>query len=93
MEVYISGSVRTPIGNFLGSLSSVPTVKLGVECAKETLRRSEVIFNKIQVKNLTKKFLYSILLNSSSQHRNFRVAFFIEFANLFKINLGFPRQR
>ena len=42
MEVYICGSVRTPIGSFLGALSGVPTVSLAVECAKETLRRSAV---------------------------------------------------
>jgi len=40
MEVVICGSVRTPIGQFLGALSDVPTVELGAQCVRETLRRS-----------------------------------------------------
>lgn len=42
MEVVICGSVRTPIGQFLGSLSDVSTVDLGAQCVRETLKRASV---------------------------------------------------
>ncbi len=41
-EVVIVGAARTPIGNFSGSLSSVPAVDLGVVAVKEALKRAGV---------------------------------------------------
>ena len=42
MDIVICGSVRSPIGQFLGKLSGVKPVELGVQCAKETIARSGV---------------------------------------------------
>ena len=42
MEVVICGSVRTPLGGFLGCLSHIKTEELGSVCVKETIRRSGV---------------------------------------------------
>ena len=42
MEIVICGSVRSPIGQFLGKLSGMKPVELGVQCAKETIARSGV---------------------------------------------------
>ncbi|HEV2907506.1 MAG TPA: acetyl-CoA C-acyltransferase, partial [Actinomycetota bacterium] len=39
--VIIEGA-RTPIGNFLGALSDVPTVQLGVIATREALNRAAV---------------------------------------------------
>ena len=41
-EVVIVGAVRTPIGSFLGSLSSVPATQLGALVIREALRRAGV---------------------------------------------------
>jgi acetyl-CoA C-acetyltransferase len=41
-EVVIVGAVRTPIGSFLGSLSSVPATQLGAIAIREALRRAGV---------------------------------------------------
>ena len=41
-EVVIVGAARTPIGAFLGSLSSVPAPKLGAVAIKAALERSGV---------------------------------------------------
>ena len=41
-EVVIVAAVRTPIGSFLGSLSSVPATQLGATVIKEALSRSGV---------------------------------------------------
>lgn len=38
----LCGSVRTPIGQFLGILSDISTVELGTISAKETIKRSKV---------------------------------------------------
>ncbi|SRR6266446_5723135 len=40
--VYLAGAVRTPIGRFGGSLASWTAADLGVEVAKESLRRAKV---------------------------------------------------
>ena len=40
--IVLCGSVRTPIGQFLGSLSEIPASELGSICAKETIRRSKI---------------------------------------------------
>jgi acetyl-CoA C-acetyltransferase len=39
-EVVIVGAARTPIGSFLGSLASVPAVKLGAVAARAALERA-----------------------------------------------------
>lgn len=41
-EVYIVAAVRTPIGSFGGSLSSIPATKLGALAIKEAVKRSGV---------------------------------------------------
>lgn len=41
-EVVIAGAVRTPIGSFQGSLSSVPAPKLGAVAIREALTRANV---------------------------------------------------
>ncbi len=41
-EVVIVGAVRTPIGSFLGSLSSVPATRLGAVVVREALARAGV---------------------------------------------------
>ena len=40
-QIVLCGSVRTPIGAFLGTLSDIPAVDLGVVCAKESIRRAK----------------------------------------------------
>jgi len=47
-DVYLVGSVRTPIGRFGGSLASWTAVDLGVAAAKESLRRAHVAPDQIQ---------------------------------------------
>src|SRR5437016_1887914 len=47
-EVYLVGSVRTPIGRFGGSLASWRAADLGVSVAKESLRRALINPNQIQ---------------------------------------------
>lgn len=46
-EVYIIDAVRTPVGSFLGSLSSVPATKLGSIVIKALLERNNFPTNKI----------------------------------------------
>jgi acetyl-CoA C-acetyltransferase len=41
-EVLIVGAARTPIGSFLGSLSSIPATKLGSIVIKEVLKRAKI---------------------------------------------------
>ena len=41
-EVYIVSAVRTAIGSFMGSLSSVPTTKLGSIVIKEAVSRAKI---------------------------------------------------
>jgi acetyl-CoA C-acetyltransferase len=41
-EVYIVSAVRTPIGSFMGSLSSVPAPKLGAAAIKGALEKANV---------------------------------------------------
>ena len=43
-EVIIVGAARTPIGSFLGTLSSVPATKLGSIVIKESLKRANIDF-------------------------------------------------
>src|SRR6266705_4859778 len=47
-DVYLVGSVRTPIGRFGGSLASWIAADLGVAVAKESLRRAQVAPDQIQ---------------------------------------------
>src|SRR5229473_694958 len=47
-NIYLVGSVRTPIGRFGGSLASWTAADLGVAVAKETLRRAGVEPDQIQ---------------------------------------------
>ena len=47
-NVYLAGSVRTPIGRFGGSLASWTAADLGVAVAKESLRRAHLHPNQIQ---------------------------------------------
>lgn len=46
-NVIISGAARTPIGSFLGSLSSIPATKLGSIVIKEALKRSNINQNEV----------------------------------------------
>jgi len=41
-EVYIVSAVRTPIGSFLGSLSSVPAAKLGATAIKGAIKKANI---------------------------------------------------
>ncbi|KAJ3328432.1 Acetyl-CoA acetyltransferase, cytosolic [Kappamyces sp. JEL0680] len=41
-EVYIIGALRTPIGGFGGSLSSLTAVQLGSHCVKATLQKANL---------------------------------------------------
>lgn len=41
-EVYIISAVRTPIGSFLGSLSSVPATKLGAAAIKGAVEKAKI---------------------------------------------------
>jgi acetyl-CoA C-acetyltransferase len=47
-NVYLAGSVRTPIGRFGGSLASWTAADLGVAAAKESLRRAGLQAEQIQ---------------------------------------------
>jgi acetyl-CoA C-acetyltransferase len=47
-NLYLVGSVRTPIGRFGGTLSSWTAADLGVAVAKESLRRSGISADQIQ---------------------------------------------
>ncbi len=47
-EVYIVSAVRTPIGSFNGSLSSVPATKLGAIVIKAALQKSGVDSSEVQ---------------------------------------------
>jgi acetyl-CoA C-acetyltransferase len=47
-NVYLTGSVRTPIGRFGGTLASLTAADLGVAVAKETLRRARIAPEQIQ---------------------------------------------
>ena len=59
-EVYIVSAVRTPIGSFMGSLSTVPAPKLGAAAIKGALEKSgidpkiidEVIMGNVMSANL-----------------------------------------
>ena len=46
-EVFIVSAVRTPIGSFLGSLSSIPATKLGSIVIEEALRRVKLEKDKV----------------------------------------------
>jgi len=46
-SIVLCGAVRTPIGQFLGTLSDIPTVELGAICAQETIKRSKIPVDKI----------------------------------------------
>ena len=46
-NVYLAGAVRTPIGRFGGTLASWSAADLGVEVAKESLRRAGVTVDQI----------------------------------------------
>jgi acetyl-CoA C-acetyltransferase len=46
--VYIVGAARTPVGSYLGSLSSVPAPKLGAIAIRAALERSNVAAEQVQ---------------------------------------------
>ena len=46
-QVVLAGSIRTPIGAFLGTLSDISTVDLGTICAQESIRRANVPVDEI----------------------------------------------
>src|SRR5215213_7163340 len=46
-NVYLAGAVRTPIGKFGGTLASWTAADLGVQVAKESLRRASVAADQI----------------------------------------------
>ena len=47
-NVYLTGSVRTPIGRFGGSLASLTAADLGMTAAKESMRRASVRPDEVQ---------------------------------------------
>ena len=47
-NIYLAGSVRTPIGRFGGTLSSWTAADLGTIVAKESLRRAQIAPDQIQ---------------------------------------------
>ncbi|MEP6637246.1 MAG: thiolase family protein [Acidobacteriota bacterium] len=47
-NVYLAGSVRTPIGRFGGTLASLTAADLGVAAGKESLRRAQLRPDQIQ---------------------------------------------
>src|SRR6266498_2780222 len=47
-NVYLAGSVRTPIGRFGGTLASWTAADLGVAAAKESLKRTRLGSDQIQ---------------------------------------------
>jgi acetyl-CoA C-acetyltransferase len=47
-NIYLAGSVRTPIGRFGGTLSSWTAADLGTIVAKESLRRAQITADQIQ---------------------------------------------
>ncbi|HEX8176112.1 MAG TPA: acetyl-CoA C-acetyltransferase [Pyrinomonadaceae bacterium] len=47
-KIYLVGSVRTPIGRFGGSLSSLTAADMGVEVARESLKRARLSPAEIQ---------------------------------------------
>src|SRR5687768_3741010 len=48
-DVVIVGAARTPIGSFLGSLSSLPAPKLGATAIKAALERANVTADSVQL--------------------------------------------
>jgi acetyl-CoA C-acetyltransferase len=47
-EVLIAGAVRTPLGKFLGGLSSIPATRLGAMVVKEALTRAGVSPDRVE---------------------------------------------
>jgi acetyl-CoA C-acetyltransferase len=47
-EVYIAGAVRTPLGKFLGGLSSFPAPRLGAMVVAEALKRAGVPADQVE---------------------------------------------
>ena len=47
-DIFISSAVRTAIGSFGGSLSSVPLIELATHVGKEAIKRAEITPDKIQ---------------------------------------------
>ncbi|MCB0401965.1 MAG: acetyl-CoA C-acyltransferase [Flavobacteriales bacterium] len=47
-EVYIVSAVRTPMGSFMGSLSSVPAPKLGAAAIKGALNKAGIAASEVQ---------------------------------------------
>lgn len=47
-EVYIVSAVRTPMGSFLGTLSSVPATQLGATAIKGALEKIQLSANKVE---------------------------------------------
>jgi len=47
-EVVIVSAVRTPIGSFMGSLSSLPATKLGAVAIREAVKRAGISANQVQ---------------------------------------------
>ena len=46
-EVYIIDAVRTPVGSFMGSLSTLPAVKLGSIVIKALIERNKLNYNDV----------------------------------------------
>lgn len=55
-EVYVVSAVRTPMGSFMGSLSSVSAVSLGAAAIKGAIENS-----KIQISNIDEVFMGNVL--------------------------------
>ena len=61
-EVYILSAVRTPIGSFGGSLSSIPAPKLGAEAIKAAIAKA-----KIAVEEVDEVFMGNVLQANEGQ--------------------------
>ncbi len=46
-QVVVVSGVRTPIGNFGGSLKDIPPSELAAQCVREAVRRTASILNSL----------------------------------------------
>lgn len=76
-EVYIVSAVRTPIGSFLGSLSSVPATKLGAVAIEGAIEKSG-----IKKEDIDEVFMGNVLQANLGQAPARQAALFAGLSNL-----------
>ncbi|MBW7868176.1 MAG: acetyl-CoA C-acyltransferase [Brumimicrobium sp.] len=76
-EVFIISAVRTPIGSFMGSLSSVPAPKLGAAAIKGAIERAN-----IKAENIDEVFMGNVLQANVGQAPARQAALFAGISNL-----------